>query len=396
MPRSMRCTYTWLRGSANSYPAVQDGDSGSWVIDPVTLEVFGHVVAADILGDAYVVPICDTFSDITTALGLKSVTLPGCEDVLRASAQIGPDMNDISPSPTNEPPNRNGERQPERQVHTTECLPRPATAAPSKWDELVLPGPLSNVGHSARSQHSTGSSLSRDSPFFDLEAPPESSQGRVALTSAVDDSVQFPHPHMTGSISGFSIPASSVAMPNSEQHSKYPPPFSNRPRNRQSPSAREFDSERDAPLDLGFATDGPTKQPSIWKRIPGKAVYLAVLALAGAIGTSVELMVVLQRPASSLLSNQTIIDWVEDMRRYRNTTYFDRDTCFTYTTTLLNNGSIPSEAYSVVFAVDQANQPIKGKDNMTLSMLGCENLCGPQTYYVVSGPRFMTWILPSK
>ncbi|KAK4079068.1 hypothetical protein Trihar35433_173 [Trichoderma harzianum] len=52
------------------------GDSGSWVIDPLTYEVFGHVVATDMLGDVYVIPLQSIFDDIRTWHDAQSVNLP--------------------------------------------------------------------------------------------------------------------------------------------------------------------------------------------------------------------------------------------------------------------------------------------------------------------------------
>lgn len=40
-----------------------------------TLEVIGHIVASDPLGDAYVIPLKDVFADIKARLGAKSVEL---------------------------------------------------------------------------------------------------------------------------------------------------------------------------------------------------------------------------------------------------------------------------------------------------------------------------------
>ena len=52
--------------SANAYRCVDisEGDSGSWVIDSETLEVYGHVVAVDALGGCYVIPLLDVFADV--------------------------------------------------------------------------------------------------------------------------------------------------------------------------------------------------------------------------------------------------------------------------------------------------------------------------------------------
>jgi hypothetical protein len=39
-------------------------------------EVYGHLVATDLFGDGYVIPMLDTFNDITQCLGASSVELP--------------------------------------------------------------------------------------------------------------------------------------------------------------------------------------------------------------------------------------------------------------------------------------------------------------------------------
>jgi hypothetical protein len=55
---------------------VCEGDSGAWVAHSAAPEVYGHVVATDILGDAYVMPLVDTFQEIKECMGAKSVRLP--------------------------------------------------------------------------------------------------------------------------------------------------------------------------------------------------------------------------------------------------------------------------------------------------------------------------------
>jgi hypothetical protein len=68
-------------------PVVKPGDCGSWVIDKVTRVLYGHVVASDVFGDAYVVPIDAILRDIKTLLGAESVSLPGPDDLLSEPAQ---------------------------------------------------------------------------------------------------------------------------------------------------------------------------------------------------------------------------------------------------------------------------------------------------------------------
>ena len=52
------------------------GDCGSWVVDHETNEVYGYVVASDILGEIYVVPLHAALDDITNKLAARSAYLP--------------------------------------------------------------------------------------------------------------------------------------------------------------------------------------------------------------------------------------------------------------------------------------------------------------------------------
>ncbi|KAK4041535.1 hypothetical protein C8A01DRAFT_14731 [Parachaetomium inaequale] len=61
--------------------AIRDGDSGSWVVNESTLEVIGHIVATDELGDAYVIPLADVFEDIKRRFHAKSVELASASSI---------------------------------------------------------------------------------------------------------------------------------------------------------------------------------------------------------------------------------------------------------------------------------------------------------------------------
>ncbi|RSM05634.1 hypothetical protein CEP52_006175 [Fusarium oligoseptatum] len=52
------------------------GDSGSWVVDPLTLEVYGHLVATDVLLGAYVIPLVDIIEDIRSRFSKASIQFP--------------------------------------------------------------------------------------------------------------------------------------------------------------------------------------------------------------------------------------------------------------------------------------------------------------------------------
>jgi hypothetical protein len=58
---------------------VIDGDCGSLIVSQETLEIYGHVVASNPLGEAYVVPLRNTFLQIRDALGAKELFLPSPE-----------------------------------------------------------------------------------------------------------------------------------------------------------------------------------------------------------------------------------------------------------------------------------------------------------------------------
>lgn len=61
---------------------IQDGDSGAWIVNPISKEVYGHVAATDYTGDAYVIPLHATFDNIRRELGVRSVALPTTADLL--------------------------------------------------------------------------------------------------------------------------------------------------------------------------------------------------------------------------------------------------------------------------------------------------------------------------
>ncbi|KAK3295350.1 uncharacterized protein B0H64DRAFT_395077 [Chaetomium fimeti] len=62
---------------------LRDGDSGAWVVNPVSMEVYGHVVATDATGDAYVLPLHRSFEEMRAVLpGVEAVDLPRTADLL--------------------------------------------------------------------------------------------------------------------------------------------------------------------------------------------------------------------------------------------------------------------------------------------------------------------------
>ncbi|EXJ64909.1 hypothetical protein A1O7_01248 [Cladophialophora yegresii CBS 114405] len=60
---------------------IRDGDSGSWVLNPSRLEVYGHVIASDAFGSGYIIPMTRSLEDIRQTVDLASVELPTLVDV---------------------------------------------------------------------------------------------------------------------------------------------------------------------------------------------------------------------------------------------------------------------------------------------------------------------------
>ncbi|KAL7953233.1 hypothetical protein V8C34DRAFT_66509 [Trichoderma compactum] len=66
---------------------ILDGDSGSWVVNETTLDVYGYVVAADAFGGGYIIPLAEAFRNIANTLRCQSVDLSTTIDM--ASAKFG-------------------------------------------------------------------------------------------------------------------------------------------------------------------------------------------------------------------------------------------------------------------------------------------------------------------
>jgi len=63
-----------------------DGDSGSWVVDQDTSELYGHLVASDLFGTGYVIPMMNIFDDIKGHLVARVVDLPAVPDFVHERA----------------------------------------------------------------------------------------------------------------------------------------------------------------------------------------------------------------------------------------------------------------------------------------------------------------------
>lgn len=75
-----------------------DGDSGSWVVNEKTLEVYGYVVAADAFGGGYIVPLDDALRDIADKLQAQSVELATIIDMATAKLRTITILDPSAPS----------------------------------------------------------------------------------------------------------------------------------------------------------------------------------------------------------------------------------------------------------------------------------------------------------
>ena len=74
---------------------------------------------------------------------------------------------------------------------------------------------------------------------------------------------------------------------------------------------------------------------------------------------------------------------------------FNRDSCFLTTQQLLANHSLPPTS-PFFFRDTLDGPPYNGDDNMTLTLDGCNALCGSkQTWYTDIGPRLTVWLIPA-
>lgn len=71
-----------MQCNTNFLLALQSGDSGAWVVDKDTSEVYGHVIASDVFGRGYIIPVCDLFEDIKNRFSAEAGSLPSKDDIL--------------------------------------------------------------------------------------------------------------------------------------------------------------------------------------------------------------------------------------------------------------------------------------------------------------------------
>ncbi|KAL6716771.1 hypothetical protein ACLMJK_006339 [Lecanora helva] len=72
---------------------------------------------------------------------------------------------------------------------------------------------------------------------------------------------------------------------------------------------------------------------------------------------------------------------------------FDRHVCYLRTLDYIGNHTLPSD--DPVFFRNPAGQPLNTKEDLTLTLDGCNRLCGPKRmWYQDIGPRLSIWLIP--
>jgi hypothetical protein len=119
---------------------IVNGDSGAWVIDAETHKVYGHLIAKDMFGDGYIIPLESTVEDIRSCMDALRVKLPTQENVRlfqrdQAEASIGPSIPlDPQPTPKVEPSEHKGPRSSSPQYNQ----PRPSSGYSDLHEEYGL------------------------------------------------------------------------------------------------------------------------------------------------------------------------------------------------------------------------------------------------------------------
>ncbi|KAI0122974.1 hypothetical protein BJ170DRAFT_687683 [Xylariales sp. AK1849] len=75
---------------------LQRGDSGSWVVDEETGEVWGHLVSANAFGDGLVIPIHDFIRDVKQQFQAQAVRFPTDDQIRELRKGIGTTKFDLS------------------------------------------------------------------------------------------------------------------------------------------------------------------------------------------------------------------------------------------------------------------------------------------------------------
>ncbi len=134
LARDNRYRHVW---SVELEESLSSGDSGSWVVDATTGDVYGMIVAGSTgLREEYVIPAAEIGQDICRAMRANSVRLPSFQDVMTAHTEersarsnfaladdsIGWESDDSDEGLDEEPLNKDEEVRP---VVDTTALPTP-------------------------------------------------------------------------------------------------------------------------------------------------------------------------------------------------------------------------------------------------------------------------------
>ncbi|KAL7911684.1 hypothetical protein GGI35DRAFT_468169 [Trichoderma velutinum] len=198
---------------------ILDGDSGSWVVNETTLEVYGYVVAADAFGGGYIIPLAEAFHNITDALRCQCVDMATTIDMASAKLER---MFDMDCEPTAAMGPITAEHSVLSNTPIISCASTPATnlSITSKYD-----GTLTLIN--SPKDHFLSPTFAREKPFPHVDIHSDDNLEPPQSPELNNSDIASPPKH-EGSDGGFSN-ASRPETPQGTEHTEDDTAVSSRP-----------------------------------------------------------------------------------------------------------------------------------------------------------------------
>lgn len=149
-------------------------------MDEATSEVYGHVVASDAFGEAYVVPLHDTILDIQARLNSKTVRLPTAAEILKwCAGRELPQPADSGYSSMTTTPLHSTPSSPH---HAVQIYDPPTNVVPRrKGREQATGSRLTSMFQRNQQRERTGANINRPSMFTEGDANVEEEEEEESL-----------------------------------------------------------------------------------------------------------------------------------------------------------------------------------------------------------------------
>jgi hypothetical protein len=154
----------------------------------VTQEVYGHVVASDIFGEAYIVPLNATFQQMKKSLAAESVCLPTRFDLRNWRKQYGgTPAKDLHPTPSQHVVESSLPQQRRRQPASAKPLPS-SYYLPFDFEEDVTTS-LNDLGLGRSNSTILQPSVNFQHQWWPSQSPPSSDSGYSTMLSSPSNSI---------------------------------------------------------------------------------------------------------------------------------------------------------------------------------------------------------------